>query len=207
MDMYPRTGAFEKELRGGTEAELWLVGSQDLGYTPRNRGGNRGRSGLQPRAGLDNSQGPKAWTLCSPDTVIEWLRPVVIHRKLMSSPSRTSYVSPLPTPHSQLARDWSGNLLRLTLPFPGLLLSIYLCTQGAPQRSLVPPWFLECSASLRGFTGGAIGKELTCQCRRHERRRFNPWVGKITWRRAWPATPVFLPGESHRQRSLVGCSP
>ena len=163
MDMYPRTGASEKELRGGTEAELWPVGSHSLGYTPRNCGGNLGKSGLQPRAGLDNSQGPKAWTLCSPDTVIEWLRPVAIHRRLMSSPSRTSYVSLLPTPDSQLARDWSRNLLRLTLPFPGLLLSIYLCTQGAPQRSLVPPWFLECSASLRGFPGGIIGKELTCQ--------------------------------------------
>ena len=36
---------------------------------------------------------------------------------------------------------------------------------------------------------------------------FDPWVGKIPWRRAWPPTPVFLPGESHGQRSLVGCSP
>ena len=34
-----------------------------------------------------------------------------------------------------------------------------------------------------------------------------PWVGKIPWRRAWQPTPVFLPGESHRQRSLVGYSP
>ena len=25
---------------------------------------------------------------------------------------------------------------------------------------------------------------------------FNPWVGKIPWRRAWEPTPVFLPGES-----------
>ena len=29
------------------------------------------------------------------------------------------------------------------------------------------------------------------------------WVGKIPWRRAWQPTPVFLPGESHGQRSLV----
>ena len=33
---------------------------------------------------------------------------------------------------------------------------------------------------------------------------FDPWVGKIPWRRAWQPTPVFLPGESHGQRSLVG---
>ena len=32
------------------------------------------------------------------------------------------------------------------------------------------------------------------------------WVGKIPWRRTWQPTPVFLPGESHGQRSLVGYS-
>ena len=35
----------------------------------------------------------------------------------------------------------------------------------------------------------------------------NPWIGKIPWRRKWQPTPVFLPGESHGQRSLVGYSP
>ena len=35
--------------------------------------------------------------------------------------------------------------------------------------------------------------------------RFNPWVGKIPWRREWIPTPVFLPGESHGLRSLAGC--
>ena len=37
--------------------------------------------------------------------------------------------------------------------------------------------------------------------------RFDPWVGKIPWRRILQPTPVFLPGESHGQRSLVGYSP
>jgi len=36
---------------------------------------------------------------------------------------------------------------------------------------------------------------------------FNPQFGKIPWRRKWLPTPVFLPGESHGQRSLVGYSP
>ena len=36
---------------------------------------------------------------------------------------------------------------------------------------------------------------------------FDPWVGKMPWRREWLPTPVFLPGEFHRQRSLVGYSP
>ena len=35
---------------------------------------------------------------------------------------------------------------------------------------------------------------------------FYPWVGKIPWRRAWQPSPVLLPGESHGQRSLAGCS-
>ena len=39
------------------------------------------------------------------------------------------------------------------------------------------------------------------------RCRFDPWVGKIIWRRAWQPTPVFLLGKSHEQRSLVGYSP
>ena len=47
-----------------------------------------------------------------------------------------------------------------------------------------------------GFPCGASGKEPTCQCRRHKRRGFHPWVGKIPWRRKWQPTPVFLPGES-----------
>ena len=42
------------------------------------------------------------------------------------------------------------------------------------------------------------------QCRRP---RFNPWVKKIPWRRKWLPTLVFLPGESHGQRSLVCYSP
>ena len=44
-------------------------------------------------------------------------------------------------------------------------------------------------------------------CLQCGRPGFDPWVGKIPWRRAWQPTPVFLPGESHGQRSLVGCSP
>ena len=57
-----------------------------------------------------------------------------------------------------------------------------------------------------GFPGGIRGKEPTCQCRRHKTYGFDPWVAKIPWRRAWQPTPVFLPGASHGQWSLVGCS-
>ena len=58
-----------------------------------------------------------------------------------------------------------------------------------------------------GFPGGSSGKELSCRCRRPKRSKFNPWVRKIPWRRAWQPTPEFLPGESQGQRSLAGYSP
>ena len=47
----------------------------------------------------------------------------------------------------------------------------------------------------------------TPQCRRCWRCEFDPWVGKITWRRGWQPAPVFLPGEFHGQRSLMSYSP
>ena len=58
-----------------------------------------------------------------------------------------------------------------------------------------------------GFPGSASGKDPACQCRGHKRWGFDPWLGKIPWRRSWQPTPIFLPGESHGQRSLVGYHP
>ena len=53
-----------------------------------------------------------------------------------------------------------------------------------------------------------VVKNLPASAGRRERLRFDPWVGKIPWRRRKRhPTPVFLPGKSHGQRSLVGCSP
>ena len=43
-------------------------------------------------------------------------------------------------------------------------------------------------------------------CLQVRRPGFDPWVGAIPWRRKWQPTPIFLPGEFHRQRSLVGYS-
>ena len=44
-------------------------------------------------------------------------------------------------------------------------------------------------------------------CRRHKRHGFDPWVGKIPWRRKWQSTLVFLLRKSYGQRNLVGYSP
>ena len=54
-----------------------------------------------------------------------------------------------------------------------------------------------------GFPGGPAVKNSL----QHRRPGFDPWVRKIPWRRKWQPTPVFLPGESHGQRSLAGCCP
>ena len=69
---------------------------------------------------------------------------------------------------------------------------------AAPQAGLgmrkghhLIPWWLS-------------SKESACQCRKPE---LDSWLGKIPWRRKWQPTPVFLPGESHEQRDLVGYSP
>ena len=57
-----------------------------------------------------------------------------------------------------------------------------------------------------GFPSGSVVKESACQYGRHRVCSFDPWVRKIPWRRTWQPTPVFLPGESHGQRSLAGYS-
>ena len=68
------------------------------------------------------------------------------------------------------------------------------------QHIWYPQW-------ITGFPGGTNGKEPSCQCRRHKRHGFDPWVRKILWKRKWQPTPVFLPGESLGQRSLASYIP
>ena len=58
-----------------------------------------------------------------------------------------------------------------------------------------------------GFPRGTRGKEYACHCRRWNRRRFHPQVGKMPWRRKWQPAPVLSPGKNHGQRSLEGYSP
>ena len=63
---------------------------------------------------------------------------------------------------------------------------------------------------LYGSYGGVSGKEPTCQCRRCKRLGFYPWV-TLGWEdfleEEMAPTPVFLPGKSHGQKSLMGYSP
>ena len=55
----------------------------------------------------------------------------------------------------------------------------------------------------RDFPGGSDGKTICLQC---GRPGFDPWVGKIPWRRQWQPTMILLPGKSHGRRSLVSYS-
>ena len=55
------------------------------------------------------------------------------------------------------------------------------------------------------FPGGSHGKVSAYNA--YQRPGFNPWVGKISWRRKCHPTPVLLPGKSHEWWNLVGYSP
>ena len=72
------------------------------------------------------------------------------------------------------------------------LLTLSFCLKLSSFTYL--PWWLD-------------GKKSTCQCRKCKKWGFDPWVGKMPWRRKWQPTPEFLTGKSHKQRSLVGYSP
>ena len=63
---------------------------------------------------------------------------------------------------------------------------------------------LGASAVGRNFLGGSDGKESACSV---VDLGLTPGLGRFPWRREWLSTPVFWPGESHEQRSLVGYSP
>ena len=87
--------------------------------------------------------------------------------------------------------------------YPSVGLSYFFLSEKVPCTVKI---FLYIGKKL-GFPRGSADKEPACQCRRHKRLRFNPWVRKTPWRRKWQPTPVFLPGEFHGQRSLVDYSP
>ena len=77
-----------------------------------------------------------------------------------------------------------------------------------PIYKIIPPHSYPQASQIAGSgKNKQTNKNPACQCRRHKRCGFHPWVRKIRWRRAWQPTPVFLPGESHGQRSLVGYTP
>ena len=78
-------------------------------------------------------------------------------------------------------------------------------------RALLFTWIRVYQLSNRLYssreTSRTGGKTPACQCKRHKRCGFNPWVRKIPWRRKWQPNPVLLPGKFRGQRSLVSYRP
>ena len=120
--------------------------------------------------------------------------------QLFATPWTVAYQAP-PSMGFSKQECWSGLPFPSSgdLPDPGI-------KPGSPalQADTLPSEPQGHHPNLMGFPGGTSGKEPACQCRRHKKLGFDPRVGKILWRRAWQPTPVFLPGESYGQRSLVG---
>ena len=74
-------------------------------------------------------------------------------------------------------------------------------------KGSVRVWGVQDSGVLKSQFSGmrwSGGKDSACQC---QSCRFNPWVGKIPWRRAWQHALTFLLGKFHGRRSLAGYSP
>ena len=82
-------------------------------------------------------------------------------------------------------------LIHITIPNSLSFDSLLLIIQVKPNISF--------SLHTAILASGSVVKKLW-------RCGFNPWAGKIPWRRKWQPTPVFLPGKYHGHRSLAGCS-
>ena len=126
--------------------------------------------------------------------------PRAAEQRYLRLPSCAAGTSPLR--HPQPTSPWSHS--------SSLYIRGQQSSEGLAVLLKVGPWQsqdLSPGKLISGFPGGSGGEEPACQCRRHKRLGFDPWVRKIPWRRKWQPTPVFLPEESHGQRSLVGyCS-
>ena len=84
--------------------------------------------------------------------------------------------------------------------------SLWISPKGLKDR-LYASSHCSFSSLTPGLPRWYSGKESACHCRRHKRQGFDPWVGKIPWRRKWQLTPIFLPGKSHGQGNLPDYSP
>ena len=93
--------------------------------------------------------------------------------------------------------QWINNLPAMQetwVRFPGL--------EDPLQKGMAVGW-----CTSRGHWASQLVAQRVRSLPAMHRPGFDPWFGKISWRRKWQLTPVFLPGKSHGQRSLVGYSP
>ena len=155
----------------------------------------------------------------SPSFIVSWslLRPILIESTTSSSAALFSFSL---SQHRSLFQ-WVGSshqmakVLELqdqSFQWRFRVDFLYAGLVGSPcsPRDFPAPQFGSIRSSVLSLlwvSQVVCGKEPACQCRRYKRRGFNTWVRKISWRKARQSTLVFLPGESHAQRSLADCSP
>ena len=77
--------------------------------------------------------------------------------------------------------------------------------QGSTLGLLYCRWILYCPSRQKPQVALAV-KNLLANTGRYKKCGFDSWIGKLPWRKAWQPTTVFLPGEFHGQKSLVGYS-
>ena len=128
-------------------------------------------------------------------------------KRLCNNPIPSKSGRPCPGDATQVSRCniqvCPGKQLHSTLAGPHLQTFCELkkkkkwCHSEPSNYKIVP------TLGERGFPGGSVVKNSLVK----QEHRFDPWVGKIPWRRKWQSTPVFLPGKSHGERSLMGYSP
>ena len=95
--------------------------------------------------------------------------------------------------------QFQDHLLRKLVFF--LWVALHICKKKKKQLEIFV-WVYFCFR-LPWWTSGSVVKNLPT----NYNCIFDSWVGKIPWRKKWQHIPVFLPGKSHGQRSLVGYSP
>ena len=138
---------------------------------------------------------PLTQRLCQQRTRQNWkTRRLETRLAIRPHPPRPAIPSTQPPTHLSKRRRWQVMCWR----------AIFNISKWVPQitcnRKWVTLWF-------SGFPRWLSGKESTCWCRSYRRHGFDPWVGKIPWRRKGQSASVFLPGESHGERSQAGYSP
>ena len=142
----------------------------------------------------------QSWVYSQPcHTQPQWLGPISFSVKLLPPGRVTTEVTrdrghlgsvPDPHPlHTPVENEWASW-------FPSISSQCHLPLPTASLKRQRLLWLLQ-KHDMEGWI-------VFCQGRKCG---FDPWVGKIPWRRKWQPAPIFLPGKSHGQRSLVGCSP
>ena len=86
--------------------------------------------------------------------------------------------------------------------YAGFSFPFHLFAEGVEKQRFTEP-----CTELEASQVALVVKNLPTNAGDVKRYGFYLWVGKISWRRAWQSTPVFLPENPHRQRSLAGYSP